>query len=118
MEEAVLKMVKGRWKLQLIRELLRGVRRFSELQRLLGGVTHKILAHKLRELEKDGIVHREVHASVPSRVDYSLTPAGRELQAVLDAMQHWGIHHLDEQAARDSASHPGYEDWGGQWNRG
>lgn len=92
--ELALRVIQGRWKLLILRELLEGVQRFSQLQRALAGVgagvSQKVLTAQLRELESDGVVQRTVHAEVPPRVDYALTPLGRELIPLLDQLHHWG----------------------------
>ena len=64
--------------------------RFKELQRSIGGITQKVLTTNLRTMEESGIVHREVFAEVPPRVEYSLTDLGQTLKPVLDAMWAWG----------------------------
>ncbi|WP_347880660.1 winged helix-turn-helix transcriptional regulator [Cupriavidus gilardii] len=64
--------------------------RTGELRRLLDGITEKMLTQQLREMEADGIVRREVFHEVPPRVEYSLTPAGRELNRALGPVAEWG----------------------------
>ena len=64
--------------------------RFKELQRSIGGISQKVLTTNLRTMEESGIVHREVFAEVPPRVEYSLTDLGQTLKPVLDAMWAWG----------------------------
>jgi len=71
-------------------------RRFNELQRLLAGVTQRMLTLQLRELEHDGIVHREVYPQVPPKVEYSLTAFGRTLMPVIEAMHRWGEQYAAE----------------------
>ncbi|WP_254969209.1 helix-turn-helix domain-containing protein [Cyanobium sp. CH-040] len=88
--ELALRVIQGRWKLLILRELLDGVRRFSELQRALGGVSQKVLTSQLRDLEADGVLRRHIHAEVPPRVDYALTDLGRELIPVLEELHAWG----------------------------
>ncbi|MDB9312842.1 helix-turn-helix domain-containing protein [Spirulina sp. CS-785/01] len=91
--ETTLRVIGGRWKVLILRELFQGVRRFGELQRALTGVTQKMLTQQLRELEADGIVHREVYPVVPPKVEYSLTPLGESLDPILQAMHDWGENH-------------------------
>lgn len=91
--EFTLSMIGGRWKIPLIFHLLAGPKRFSELARALRGVTQKMLTQQLREMERDGLVERKVYAQVPPRVEYALTPLGRSLQPVVDAMCQWGEAH-------------------------
>lgn len=88
--EATLALISNRWKTLIIRDLLDGTKRFSELMRSVGGISQKVLTSNLREMEADGLVHREVYAEVPPRVEYSLTPLGESLCPVLDALAAWG----------------------------
>ena len=88
--DATLRLLAGRWKVPILWELFRGKRRFSELRRLLGaGCGQKVLTQQLREMERDGLVRRKIYAQVPPKVEYSLTPAGRSLKPVVDAMVKW-----------------------------
>ncbi|MGE5217671.1 MAG: winged helix-turn-helix transcriptional regulator [Chloroflexota bacterium] len=91
--EYTLALIGGRWKIPLIFHLMSGVRRFSELSRALTGVSQKMLTHQLREMERVGLVERKVYAQVPPRVEYALTPLGRSLKPVVDAMCLWGEQH-------------------------
>lgn len=88
--EVTLAVIGGRWKVPILYHLFQGSRRFSELFRALDGITQKMLTQQLREMEKDGVVSRTVHAQVPPRVDYALTPLGQSLRPVVDAMCSWG----------------------------
>jgi DNA-binding HxlR family transcriptional regulator len=74
--ETTLSVIEGRWKLLILFQLLDGRKRFSELKRTLTGVTQRMLTLHLRELERDGLVHREVYREVPPKVEYSLTAMG------------------------------------------
>jgi DNA-binding HxlR family transcriptional regulator len=88
--EETLGMLEGRWKLLILFQLFGGqVKRFSELEKAIPAVTQKMLAQQLRQLEKDGIVQREVHPEVPPKVEYSLTEWGQSLCPVLDAFLKW-----------------------------
>ncbi len=91
--ETTLKVIGGRWKVLILRELFLGVRRFNELHRALTGITQKMLTQQLRELEQDGIVHRRVYPQVPPKVEYSLTDLGQSLEPVIEAMHNWGMQH-------------------------
>jgi DNA-binding HxlR family transcriptional regulator len=88
--ETTLGVLAGRWKVLILHYLLGETRRFNELERLLRGVSHRTLTRALRDLERDGIVRREVFAQVPPRVDYSLTKLGKSLEPILQAMHEWG----------------------------
>ena len=70
------------------------MKRFNELQRAVNGITQKMLTQQLREMESDGIVHREVYLQVPPKVEYSLTALGESLKPIIDTMHEWGIQHL------------------------
>lgn len=94
--ETTLKVIGGRWKVLILRELFRGVQRFGQLHRALPGITQKMLTQQLREMEEDRIIHRQVYAQVPPKVEYSLTPLGESLKPILDVMHTWGVRHADE----------------------
>jgi DNA-binding HxlR family transcriptional regulator len=94
--ESTIKVIGGRWKVLIIRELISGAKRFGELQRSLHGITQKVLTQQLREMEEDGIVHREIYAQIPPKVEYSLTPLGESLKPILYAMHDWAIQHLSD----------------------
>jgi DNA-binding HxlR family transcriptional regulator len=89
--ETTLRILSGRWKLLILHQLVSGVNRFGELRRALSGVSEKILAQSLRELERDGIIDRKIYAEVPPKVEYSLTASGRALKPIIDAMHGWGL---------------------------
>jgi DNA-binding HxlR family transcriptional regulator len=88
--ETTLDVIGGRWKVPILWHLFKGTLRFSELRRGLEGVTQKMLAQQLRELESDGIVNRKVYPQVPPKVEYSLTGEGQSLKPVVEAMCKWG----------------------------
>ncbi|MGW4689541.1 winged helix-turn-helix transcriptional regulator [Streptomyces sp. NPDC004244] len=98
---AAMSVIDGKWKVSLLWELDQRPRRFGELRRLVPGVSEKVLAAQLRELETDGLVHREAYEEVPPRVEYSLTPRGHDLNAALEPLGTWGSRHLlrDEAAS-------------------
>jgi DNA-binding HxlR family transcriptional regulator len=93
--EATLSVIGGRWKVPLLYHLFQGTKRFSELQRAISGITQKMLTQQLREMERDGLVQREVYPTVPPKVEYSLTPLGMSLQPVIDAMCDWGMSYQE-----------------------
>ncbi len=85
----------GRWKLILCFYLLHAPRRNGELRRLVPQVPQKTLTQQLRELERDGVVHREVFDQLPPRVVYSIVAGERAaLSAVVDALCAWGLRHV------------------------
>ncbi|MFC4353352.1 winged helix-turn-helix transcriptional regulator [Fodinicurvata halophila] len=87
--EITLEFLGGKWRPMIIYWLLEGPMRFNELQRRLGAITHRTLAKTLKEMEADNLVIRHDYGEIPPRVDYSLTPVGRSLEPVLQAMEHW-----------------------------
>jgi DNA-binding HxlR family transcriptional regulator len=89
--EITLKVIGGRWKVILLYHLFQGVKRFSELQRALSGITQKMLTQQLREMERDGLIHREVYPEVPPKGEYSMTALGMTLEPVIRAMCEWGM---------------------------
>ncbi|MFF3005127.1 winged helix-turn-helix transcriptional regulator [Kitasatospora sp. NPDC057940] len=85
----VLEHVTSRWGVLVLGALRERGYRFSELRRRVSGVSEKMLAQTLQTLERDGFVHREAHPVIPPRVDYSLTPLGREAAELVAALAHW-----------------------------
>ncbi|WP_426498516.1 winged helix-turn-helix transcriptional regulator [Streptomyces sp. D54] len=92
--DAAMDVIGGKWKVLILWALNERTCRFGELRRAVTGVTEKVLSSHLKELEDDGIVHREVYAEVPPRVEYSLTPLGLSLNAALEPLGLWGREHI------------------------
>ncbi len=90
----MVRVIGGRWKLNILYQIQQNVHRYSDLQRCLPGITPKMLTQQLRELEDDGIVHREVYRQVPPKVEYSMTPLGESLAPVFNAMCEWSRCHI------------------------
>lgn len=97
--ETTLLMISDKWKVLILRDLLDGTKRFSELRRSVGNVSQKVLTANLRQMERDGLVHREVFPEVPPRVEYSLTETGQTLQPVIEVMKDWGAQYKAVHAA-------------------
>jgi DNA-binding HxlR family transcriptional regulator len=102
--EVSIEVFGGTWKVIIVRELLTGTKRYSELHRALKRVTHKMLAQQLRELEADGVINRKVYPQVPPKVEYSLTPLGDALGPILETMQSWGKRVLAGRGASRNAA--------------
>lgn len=88
--EATLAVIGGKWKGVILYHLMSGTKRFNEFRRLLPDITQRMLTLQLRELEKDGIIHREIFKEVPPKVEYSLTEFGRTLEPIIKLMRDWG----------------------------
>lgn len=88
--ETTLTLIGDKWKVLILRDLMPGTKRFGELKKSVGNVSQKVLTAQLRAMEENGLVHREVYAEVPPRVEYSLTELGKSLKPILDSMQAWG----------------------------
>lgn len=83
----------GKWKLRIIIALSGSNRRFNELQRIIEGISAKVLSNELKELEMNGFVKRNVDTGFPVTVDYELTPYSHTLSKVLEALSEWGQMH-------------------------
>ena len=92
----VLDRIADKWTVLIIGALDEKTKRFGELRREIGGVSQKMLTQTLRGLERDGIVARKVYASVPPKVEYSLTELGRTLVGILEAIAHWSENNIDD----------------------
>ena len=88
--ETTLTLIGNKWKVLILRDLLPGTKRFGELKKSIGSVSQKVLTAQLRAMEENRLVHREVYAEVPPRVEYSLTELGKSLKPILDSMWAWG----------------------------
>ena len=99
--EATLDVIGGKWKVVILFHLTHdGTHRFAELRRKIPGVSERMLTQQLRELEEDGIVHREVYPEVPPKVEYSLTEYGKTLRPITEVMCEWGQKHMKRIKAR------------------
>lgn len=84
-------LIGNKWKLLILRNLIyNGTQRFGDFLKSIPAISKKVLTDDLRALESDGLIEREVFAEVPPRVEYSLTPLGKSLKSILDAMFNWG----------------------------
>jgi DNA-binding HxlR family transcriptional regulator len=86
-------IIGGKWKPLILFHLQDQKLRFGELQKQIPGATKKMLTQRLRELERDDIVHRKAYPQVPPRVEYSLTKHGQSLRPILELMAAWGGRH-------------------------
>jgi DNA-binding HxlR family transcriptional regulator len=88
--------VANKWAFLIIEALGEGTLRFSELRNAIEGISHKMLTQNLRMLERNGLVKRDVHPTVPPRVEYTLTESGQGLRATVDAMCDWTHRYLGD----------------------
>jgi len=100
--EVTIDLLQPKWTLHIIRELQEGKRRFNELSHNLGGVNPRTLCQRLRELEEQGIVTREIVSSIPPWVEYSLTQKGRALNGVIMSIDAWSREWMDVEASASS----------------
>ncbi len=99
--ETTLTLIGDKWKVLILRDLMPGTKRFGELKKSIGNVSQKVLTAQLRAMEGSGLVHREVYAEVPPRVEYSLTELGRSLKPILDSMWAWGEEYKKQHELAD-----------------
>lgn len=101
-------LVGYKWTTLIVRDLLPGKRRYSELQRSISGISPRVLAQRLRELESAGLVTRTVYPTVPPTTEYELTPLGRRLKSVIRAMADFGtaLQKRDHSLGRSHRSQP------------
>lgn len=99
----VLGHVTGRWGGLVLGALINGTRRYSEIRDRIEGISEKMLAQTLRDLERDGLVLRRQHAAMPPRVDYTLTPGGMEVALRVDSLISWLQDHVAELVAAQRA---------------
>ena len=94
-----LELVGDRWTLLLVRDMLRGARRFQDFQESLPGIPPNILSDRLKLMEEHALVTRRFYSDHPPRAEYVLTDKGRELGVVVGALAAWGSRHVHRQTA-------------------
>ena len=92
---AALDAIGGKWSLICLYWLDADSRRFNELRRLMPDISHKVLTDTLRNLEREGLITRTVHALAPSHVEYRISPHGESVRPLIHAVRHWGRAHLE-----------------------
>src|SRR3954467_12135342 len=91
----VLGRLANKWTVLVVGQLAHGTRRFGELRREIRGISPKVLTQTLRSLERDGLITRRVYASVPPKVEYTLTPLGRTLISLVEDIRVWAETHIE-----------------------
>ena len=89
-------VIGGKWKLRIIIALSEGNRRFNDLQRMVKGISARVLSNELKDLEMNGFIKRNVHASTPVVVEYEVTEYSRTLEKVLTSLAEWGAMHKEK----------------------
>jgi len=102
-----IELIANKWTILVLYALAGGTRRYNELQRLISGVSQKMLTQTLRTLETNGLVHREVYPVVPPKVEYWLTPLGETLLEPITAIKRWAETHIEDVEAARAARHEG-----------
>ena len=97
--ETTLMLISDRWKVLIIRDLLGGTKRFSELKKSIGSISQKVLTANLRSMEASGLLTRTIYPEVPPRVEYTLTETGYSLKPVLDSMVTCGTSYQQNNSA-------------------
>lgn len=101
--EVTIGVIGGKWKSVILYHLIsQPVIRFGEFKRILPNVTPQMLTNQLRELESDGVIHREVYQQVPPKVEYSLTKFGKTLVPIVESMTNWGMKYAKSSGKRIS----------------
>jgi len=94
--EAAVTLLGNKWRILIIRDLLEGTKRFNELKRSIGGISHKVLTENLRILEENALLIRTVYYETPLKVEYSLTETGASLKPMILFMKEWGKEYLSK----------------------
>lgn len=94
--ELTLLLISNKWKVLIIRDLLDGTKRFSELKKSINNISQKVLTSNLREMEENNLLTRKVYPEIPPRVEYTLTDIGYSLKTLLDDMDKWGTWYRSE----------------------
>ena len=93
--------IRGKWKAVILCHLQEGPKRFLELQRITGEVSHKVLSEKLDELKNDELINKIVYSELPPHVEYCLTEKGRELADVIKEIENWSIKYFGNNSSTE-----------------
>ena len=88
-----MEFIRGKWKALLLCHLYDGPIRFLELQRIVKGISQKVLNEKLKELESDGLISKTIYAEMPPKVEYYLTDKGKEITKIVKELEDWSFKH-------------------------
>ncbi|MCS6997988.1 MAG: helix-turn-helix transcriptional regulator [Aquificaceae bacterium] len=109
--ELAIQILSGKWKLYILKNLMEGKKRFSQLQKSIPGITQRMLSKQLKELEACGLIRRTVYPVVPPMVEYELTEIGKRLEGIFETMHRWGIEYMEglEEASTACIEEEGFE---------
>lgn len=88
-------LLSSKWKVLIMRDLLKGTRRYSELRTSVAGISQKMLTQSLREMTDDGLVIRKAFPVIPPKVEYHLSELGESMRPIINSMADWGSNYLD-----------------------
>ncbi|MCD9855470.1 winged helix-turn-helix transcriptional regulator [Epilithonimonas sp. JDS] len=91
--QKILDIIGGKWSMSIIYALIMGKKRFKELERMIPGISTRMLVKELKNMEQNDIVNRNAFATVPPTVEYALTEKGRKLEPIIQELQKWGIEY-------------------------
>jgi DNA-binding HxlR family transcriptional regulator len=91
---ATMGLIGGKWKILIMHLINNDINRFGKMSMMLKDISKQMLTTQLRELENDGLIHREIYAEIPPRVEYFLTDKGKSLMPIIDMMKDWGNENL------------------------
>jgi DNA-binding HxlR family transcriptional regulator len=91
---ATMQLIGGKWKILVLHLINNDINRFGKMNMMLKDISKQMLTAQLRELENDGLIERKIYAEIPPRVEYFLSPKGRSIMTVIDAMAHWGNENI------------------------
>lgn len=94
--QKILDIIGGKWSMSIIYALIPEKRRFKELERMIPGISTRMLVKELKNMEENGIVNREAFATVPPTVEYSLTTKGRKLETSINELYKWGLEYVND----------------------
>lgn len=100
--EFTLDVIGGKWKGVILYHVMESPKRFNEFRRICPGITQRMLTLQLRELEEDGVIHREIYQQIPPKVEYSLTDFGKSLIPIIKLMKEWGEEYQSKQSAAEN----------------
>lgn len=93
--QEILRVIGGKWSMSIIYMLFSGKKRFSELERTIPHINTRMLVKELKNLAQNGVIAREIFATVPPTVEYSLTKKGEKLESIINDIYDWGVEYLD-----------------------